>query len=460
MTVATSPLQGLPAFRAGDVEPWNWFQRVFPGVNDWQVWLSDALGELIPEPVGEALILEQTDTLSSKGGIHRFRFEKNEITLGREADNDVVLPAPAITKRHARLVMRNDVWVLEDLGGSLGTIAGGKKLAPLELRPIRNGGQFTIFPYDFTVRLERIWRTGRDVRLSAPRVESGEWGAFRVNARSGFALHVEPLGLAAYIEVHDVLFLTAIRHALRMAQIDPASPAPVDDDVCFFLLLACLENAGRKVAFPYQFSLGPRGAVPPYDPTERGIAVEFSVGLGDGHGPVRIFLPYSLLSAMKKTNAGPAGPTLPAGLTFAYRYAAGSVDLTPEETSSLEAGDILFASSSPALLEPNRADRGWEVTAVQSASGGNQLKIERPLKEKVPMNAALEGLTLRIDVILAEKEMTLKEAEALAPGVLVPLERDATAPVQLAVNGRILGEGELVDIDGRLGVRVLSWRTT
>lgn len=457
MTLAPSPLQGLPAFDAADVEHWNWFQRVFPGVDDWQIWLAAALGELIPEPAGEALIVEQTDALASNQNIHRFRFEKHEITLGREADNDIVLPAPAITKRHARILMRDDGWLLEDLGGSLGTIVGGKKLAPLELRPLRNGAQFTIFPYDFTVRLERVWRTGRDVRLSAPRVESGAWGAFRVNPRSGFALHVEPLGLAAYIEIHDVLFSTAIRHALRLVQIDPAGPAPVDDDVCFFLLLACLEAAGRDVAFPYQFSLGPRGAVPEFDPKTRGIAIEFSVGLGDGHGPLRIFLPYRLLEAMKKTHSG-AKPALPGGLTFPYLYTAGSVDLTPEETASLESGDILFHSLQPAFLNSHRMDLGWEVSAVETDAGGINLKIERPLKAKVPMNAGLEGLTLRIDVILAERELTLEEAEDLAPGALLPLERNASAPVQLAINGRVIGEGELVDIEGRLGVRILSWR--
>jgi flagellar motor switch/type III secretory pathway protein FliN len=37
------------------------------------------------------------------------------------------------------------------------------------------------------------------------------------------------------------------------------------------------------------------------------------------------------------------------------------------------------------------------------------------------------------------------------------LERAQDDPVQLAANGKIIGSGSLVEIEGRLGVEITSW---
>ena len=42
-------------------------------------------------------------------------------TLGRAADNALVLPDPLISRHHARLTYRGGSWLVEDLGGRNGT---------------------------------------------------------------------------------------------------------------------------------------------------------------------------------------------------------------------------------------------------------------------------------------------------------------------------------------------------
>ena len=42
-------------------------------------------------------------------------------TLGRAADNALVLPDPLISRHHARLTYRGGSWMVEDLGGRNGT---------------------------------------------------------------------------------------------------------------------------------------------------------------------------------------------------------------------------------------------------------------------------------------------------------------------------------------------------
>jgi type III secretion protein Q len=72
----------------------------------------------------------------------------------------------------------------------------------------------------------------------------------------------------------------------------------------------------------------------------------------------------------------------------------------------------------------------------------------------------IESLPLRLHVIVGEKEFTLAEIQSLGPGSIVELDATRGDPVRLMINGKILGEGELVDIEGQLGVKVLRWRTS
>jgi len=67
---------------------------------------------------------------------------------------------------------------------------------------------------------------------------------------------------------------------------------------------------------------------------------------------------------------------------------------------------------------------------------------------------------MRLQVILAEKEFSLGEIQSLSPGTIVELEAGKSDPVRLMVNGKILGEGELVEVEGNLAVKVLRWRTS
>jgi len=50
-----------------------------------------------------------------------------EIRIGREADNDVVIPTPVISRYHARLLDEGGTWQLEDLGSSNGTFVGTRE---------------------------------------------------------------------------------------------------------------------------------------------------------------------------------------------------------------------------------------------------------------------------------------------------------------------------------------------
>jgi type III secretion system YscQ/HrcQ family protein len=70
------------------------------------------------------------------------------------------------------------------------------------------------------------------------------------------------------------------------------------------------------------------------------------------------------------------------------------------------------------------------------------------------------ALPVRLHVVVGQKEFTLAEIQSLGPGTIVELEVLKSDPVRLMVNGKVLGEGELVDVEGKLAVKVLGWRST
>lgn len=55
----------------------------------------------------------------------RFVFEQKEVTLGRIADNDLVLYDASVSRRHSMIYYRNGQFILEDLGSSNGTVLNG-----------------------------------------------------------------------------------------------------------------------------------------------------------------------------------------------------------------------------------------------------------------------------------------------------------------------------------------------
>ena len=69
----------------------------------------------------------------------------------------------------------------------------------------------------------------------------------------------------------------------------------------------------------------------------------------------------------------------------------------------------------------------------------------------------LATLPVRVHIVLSQLEMTLAELNQLRPGSIIELDCEKSESVQLAVNGKITGEGELVEIEGRIGVRILNW---
>jgi pSer/pThr/pTyr-binding forkhead associated (FHA) protein len=68
------------------------------------------------------------------GGRREFPLERERLTIGRRADNDICLPFPAVSGEHAAVVTILDDSFLEDLGSTNGTLVNGKAITKHFLR--------------------------------------------------------------------------------------------------------------------------------------------------------------------------------------------------------------------------------------------------------------------------------------------------------------------------------------
>jgi hypothetical protein len=58
-----------------------------------------------------------------------FSIEKNEVFIGRDIANDVLINDAEVSRRHARISIQAGNYVIEDLGSTNGTFVNGQKLA-------------------------------------------------------------------------------------------------------------------------------------------------------------------------------------------------------------------------------------------------------------------------------------------------------------------------------------------
>jgi hypothetical protein len=75
------------------------------------------------------------------------------ISIGRHADNDIVLPVEGISRRNSSLIKSVNGWQLEDLGGINGTKLFGRRLRPGEIIDIEPGSRIEIGPYMLIVEV-------------------------------------------------------------------------------------------------------------------------------------------------------------------------------------------------------------------------------------------------------------------------------------------------------------------
>ncbi|MBI2091721.1 MAG: FliM/FliN family flagellar motor switch protein [Deltaproteobacteria bacterium] len=89
----------------------------------------------------------------------------------------------------------------------------------------------------------------------------------------------------------------------------------------------------------------------------------------------------------------------------------------------------------------------------------DELEDDLPIEED---SAAKETARMTSDVpvqivaVMAKKTISVKELVSLKTGQVINLARPANEVIDLVAGGKLIAKGELVDIDGKLGVRIVK----
>lgn len=68
----------------------------------------------------------------------------------------------------------------------------------------------------------------------------------------------------------------------------------------------------------------------------------------------------------------------------------------------------------------------------------------------------LADVSLRVSVEVGAASLTLATLLDLAEGGVVELDRQVNEPLDLLVNGTLIAKGEIVETNGRYGIRVME----
>lgn len=96
------------------------------------------------------------------------------------------------------------------------------------------------------------------------------------------------------------------------------------------------------------------------------------------------------------------------------------------------------------------AEQAEQAAAAAPASGGPAAR-EKDLKIDM-----LFDLSLQVSIELGRTKMLIKDILELQRGSVIELEKLASEPVDILVNGKKVAEGEVVVIEKHFGIRITS----
>lgn len=313
------------------------------------------------------------------------------------------------------------------------------------------------------------------------------------------------LGVRALLEVELALAHAAVD--LMLGAVGESAAARPLTDIELGVLSYVLLEASRALAPPVaEGGLGrlrlervvgsPREGLEAVRSTGAAAMVAFKVVIGSAAGYLRIVMPEEALVA--ESNPSPAGVARRArrmrsrlarisGVEVPLRAEIGRGELTLADLSGLRVGDVFVVD--PPALRPDRGEAGRAVLkvgpgraggfeasvelvggryqatlerfAAPAPRAGEKVEEERELRmseeaQNVEGEKLLGDLPLEVVVELARVSVSAEQVLELHAGSVIDLGRGTGDSVTLSVHGRLVARGALVEIEGRLGVRITS----
>lgn len=146
---------------------------------------------------------------------------------------------------------------------------------------------------------------------------------------------------------------------------------------------------------------------------------------------------------------------MPTGLSWPLRYVVGDSKVSLALLGRIGRGDVLLIST------PVSEVRCYAKTLASYQQIEGRIKMEhqeaRDEYDDVEIVHDMRQLPIQLEFVLYNQRLTLAELQMMYQGQLLSLPADAELHVEIRANGASVGYGELVQLDGQLGVEINKW---
>ncbi|MDE0881628.1 MAG: type III secretion system cytoplasmic ring protein SctQ [Myxococcota bacterium] len=295
-------------------------------------------------------------------------------------------------------------------------------------------------------------------------------------------------GLDVSVRIAGPLALAAVDEVLGQAQ-DQARSAraltSVELGIYEYRILdwmSSLRAAVDDLPFPVLSDL----ASPPIDDDEAGPVITLA-GRGESvAGQIQLRFHHCAESQITARRVSRQSPLY--ALPFDLAIEAGRAALNSQELRSIEVGDVIildeaaasvsdegllsgrFALSAPGARRRGdveiKQDGSFEIVELDTMEAVMSEPVNEEINEEASdtpelttdlSDALAEDVELTLAAELGRLRLSLAHAASYEVGSVIRLGKPVGAEVDLTLAGRLVGRGELLNIDGELGVRVSQW---
>jgi type III secretion protein Q len=150
-------------------------------------------------------------------------------------------------------------------------------------------------------------------------------------------------------------------------------------------------------------------------------------------------------------------------LPVVVNFCIGWTDVAIKNCEQIEKHDVILFDECLIQKDGTIFIKIGRRSAIKAQINGKKISVIRGLEEIMQdqehtnSETQLDEIDIRLSFDLGERVLTLAELRLLTAGYIFELGRDLRKSVYIRANGKIIGEGELVDIEGQTGVSVLNF---
>lgn len=417
-----------------------------------------------------------------------YSFKQSSVLIGRSTESNILLKSPLVSKKHSEVFRRGVEFFLRDLNSNNGTFLNQVKLSPGGEVVLKNDDIVKVEPFELVISLPQdIGKRPLQIKLEG--IRSRKEPVFTNHIFVFFQF--QPAGQTAVLAIETNVARWMVQKIITGQKETPLTPwTEIETGLLEYLAAKVLATANQFLPnsrLVLQTVEKEESAFEDWLTGNSSIAeLSFSSESEIGMIYAFLYLPVSLLSS----------PAPPSGMEFLkkaewirktpylFTVKLGETHLPADQIALLEAGDILLVDKTQIKLEGAKPTGNAEihgdilrrgvvgVSLVYEEEEICKLKVESLYQEglksmtdanKKPeevQSEAGEGVLASVEIPIviefARLKYTLDEMAAVREGQIIELKKSQSDLVDLSVDGKIIASGKLVDIEGKLGVRILK----